>query len=155
MDFYYDLRDYMFTDKSFSFNYFGKVIKLFMGEAKELSWHANEIYKSKAFIKLEEETDAVYNDIEQLKAIHSFDLTSHLGPKNALYLYVLGAWNVLHFQDYSVLVEKAQVYGNFIHIETKKKFSLRSDIGSHLLNIGNLPPRRWNLLLSKANNQLN
>ncbi|QNL50347.1 phage integrase SAM-like domain-containing protein [Olivibacter sp. SDN3] len=123
MDFYYDLRNYMFTDRSFSLNYFGKVIKhvkLFMGEAKELGWHANEIYKSKAFIKVEEETDAVYNDIEQLGAIHSVDLTGHPGLKNARDLYLLGAWSGLRFQDYSVLAEKARVHGDFIHIETEK-----------------------------------
>ncbi|MGJ1410586.1 phage integrase SAM-like domain-containing protein [Sphingobacterium thalpophilum] len=123
MDFYYDLRDYMFEDRSFSLNYFGKVIKhikLFMGEAKELGWHANEIYRSKAFIKVEEETDAVYNDIEQLGAIHSVDLTGHPGLKNARDLYLLGAWSGLRFQDYSVLADKARVHGDFIHIETEK-----------------------------------
>src|SRR5690606_33375084 len=85
MDFYYDLRDYMFEDRSFSLNYFGKVIKhikLFMGEAKELGWHANEIYKAKAFIKVEEETDAVYLDIEQLEKILTVDLKGHDGLAN-------------------------------------------------------------------------
>src|SRR5690606_18021301 len=97
-----------------------------MGEAKELGWHANEIYKSKAFIKVEEETDAVYNDIEQLEAIHSVDLTGHPGLKNARDLYLLGAWSGLRFQDYSVLADKARVHGDFIHIETEKQgFSLQ------------------------------
>lgn len=123
MDFYYDLRDYMFTDRSFSLNYFGKVIKhikLFMGEAKELGWHSNEIYKSKAFIKVEEETDAVYLDIEQLEKIRTVDLKGHDGLANARDLFLLGAWTGLRFQDYSVLSKKARVMGDFIHIETEK-----------------------------------
>ncbi|WP_165894404.1 phage integrase SAM-like domain-containing protein [Sphingobacterium alimentarium] len=149
MDFYHDLRDYMFTDRIFSLNYFGKVIKhikLFMGEAKELGWHANEIYKSKAFIKVEEETDAVYNDIEQLEAIHSVDLTGHPGLKNARDLYLLGAWSGLRFQDYSVLADKARVHGDFIHIETEKQgFSLqflycRSPVKSWKTTVGKMEP---------------
>lgn len=123
MDLYYDLRDYMFTDRSFSLNYFGKVIKhikLFMGEAKELGWHANEIYKSKAFIKVEEETDAVYLDIEQLEKIRALDLKGHPSLVNARDLFLLGAWTGLRFQDYSVLSKKARVMGDFIHIETEK-----------------------------------
>lgn len=123
MDLYYDLRDYMFTDRSFSLNYFGKVIKhikLFMGETKELGWHANEIYKSKAFIKVEEETDAVYLDIEQLEKIRALDLKGHSSLVNARDLFLLGAWTGLRFQDYSVLSKKARVMGDFIHIETEK-----------------------------------
>ncbi len=74
MDFYYDIRNYMFDDASFSLNYFGKVIKhikLFMKEAEEQKLHDSTVYRSKAFIKVEEVTDAVYNDIKQLDAIYS------------------------------------------------------------------------------------
>ena len=123
MEFYYDLRSYMFNDRSFSLNYFGKVIKhikLFMGEAKELGWHQNELYRSKAFIKVEEETDAVYLNIEQLEKIRTVDLKGHDGLANARDLFLLGAWTGLRFQDYSVLAEKARVHGDFIHIETEK-----------------------------------
>ncbi|MCT1525064.1 phage integrase SAM-like domain-containing protein [Sphingobacterium hotanense] len=123
MDFYYDIRNYMFEDASFSLNYFGKVIKhvkLFMKEAEEEKLHSSTVYRSKAFIKVEEETDAVYNDIKQLDAIYSVDLTGHPGLKNARDLYLLGSWSGLRFQDYSVLVEKARVSGDFIHIETEK-----------------------------------
>lgn len=123
MDFYYDIRNYMFEDASFSLNYFGKVIKhvkLFMKEAEEEKLHDSTVYRSKAFIKVEEETDAVYNDIKQLDAIYSVDLTGHPGLKNARDLYLLGSWSGLRFQDYSVLEEKARVTGDFIHIETEK-----------------------------------
>ena len=123
MELYHDLRDYMFSDRSFSLNYFGKIIKhikLFMGEARELGWHTNEIYRSKAFIKVEEETDAVYCNTDQLEAIRSVDLTGHPGLQNARDLFLLGAWSGLRFQDYSVLAQKARVHGNFIHIETEK-----------------------------------
>lgn len=123
MDFYHDLRNYMFVDASFSLNYFGKVIKhlkLFMKEAEEEKLHGSVIYRSKGFIKVEEETDAVYNDIKQLEAIYSADLTGHPGLKNARDLYLLGCWSGLRFQDYSVLEEKARVSGDFIHIETEK-----------------------------------
>src|SRR5690606_36411830 len=108
MDFYHDIRSYMFGDANFSLNYFGKVIKhvkLFMKEAEEEKLHSSAIYRSKAFIKVEEETDAVYdavyNDIEQLEAIRSVDLTGHPGLNNARDLYLLGSWSGLRFQDYS------------------------------------------------------
>lgn len=123
MELYHDLKEYMFVGRSFSLNYFGKVIKhikLFMGEAKELGWHANETYKAKAFIKVEEETDAVYCNIEQLEAIRTVDLIEHPGLANARDLFLLGAWTGLRFQDYSVLAQKARVHGDFIHIETEK-----------------------------------
>lgn len=123
MEFYHDLRSYMFENASFSLNYFGKVIKhikLFMKEAEEKSLHTSKIYRSKAFIKVEEETDAVYNDVKQLEAIYSTDLSGHPGLMNARDLYLLGAWSGLRFQDYSVLEEKARVTGDFIHIETEK-----------------------------------
>lgn len=123
MEFYHDLRSYMFEDVSFSLNYFGKVIKhikLFMKESEEEKLHNSTVFRSKAFIKVEEETDAVYNDIKQLEAIYATDLTGHPGLINARDLYLLGAWSGLRFQDYSVLEEKARVTGDFIHIETEK-----------------------------------
>jgi len=123
MDFYHDLKDYMFGVASFSLNYFGKVvkhIKLFMKEAEEEKMHTSTVYRSKGFIKVEEETDAVYNDTQQLEAIYRTDLTGHPGLQNARDLYLLGAWSGLRFQDYSVLEEKARVNGNFIHIGTEK-----------------------------------
>lgn len=123
MDFYYDLQDYMFSIKKVSLNYFGKIIKhikLFMGEAEELGLHANAIYRSKAFIKMQEETDAIYLNIQQLEKIRALDLTGHPGLANARDLFLLGAWSGLRFQDYSVLAKKARVMGDFIHIETEK-----------------------------------
>lgn len=123
MDFYHDIRSYIFEDSRFSLNYFGKVIKhikLSMRESEEEKLHDSDIYRSKAFIKVEEDTDAVYNDIKQLEAIAAIDLTGHPGLFNARALYLLGAWTGLRFQDYSVLQEKARVVGNFIHIETEK-----------------------------------
>lgn len=123
MDFYHDIRRYMFEDSSFSLNYFGKVIKhikLFMRESEEEKLHGSDVYRSKAFIKVEEDTDAVYNDVKQLEAIAAVDLTGHPGLINARDLYQLGAWTGLRFQDYSVLQEKARVVGNFIHIGTEK-----------------------------------
>ncbi|MCT1526685.1 site-specific integrase [Sphingobacterium hotanense] len=123
MDFYHDLKNYMFDDRKSSLNYFGKIIKdikLFMGEAQELGLHDNAIYSSKAFIKTQEETDAVYLNIDQLEKIRQLDLTEHPGLANARDLFLLGAWTGLRFQDYSVLASKAKVMGNFIHIETEK-----------------------------------
>ncbi|WP_257669996.1 site-specific integrase [Parapedobacter tibetensis] len=123
MDFYYDLQDYMFSVKEVSLNYFGKIIKhvkLFMGEAEELGWHSNAAYRSKAFIKMQEETDAIYLNIQQLEKIRALDLAGHPGLANARDLFLLGAWTGLRFQDYSVMAKKARVMGDFIHIETEK-----------------------------------
>lgn len=123
MDFYHDLQNYMFEDRKLSLNYFGKIIKdvkLFMGEAKEKGLHENGVYISKAFIKTQEETDAVYLDVDQLEKIRQLDLTKTPGLVNARDLFLLGAWTGLRFQDYSVLGQKAKVMGNFIHIETEK-----------------------------------
>ncbi len=47
MDFYHDIRSYMFEDSRFSLNYFGKVIKhikLFMRESEEEKLHVSDIY---------------------------------------------------------------------------------------------------------------
>ncbi|MGM1431279.1 phage integrase SAM-like domain-containing protein [Sphingobacterium lactis] len=123
MDFYHDIRSYMFEDSRFSLNYFGKVIKhikLFMRESEEEKLHGSDVYRSKTFIKVEEDTDAVYNDIKQLEEIAEVDPTGHPGLINARDLYLLGAWTGLRFQDYSILQEKARVIGSFIHIETEK-----------------------------------
>jgi len=62
LDLYYDLQEYTFNDRSLSLNYFGKIIKhikTFMGEAQEMGCHVNEAYKSRRFIKPQEETDAI------------------------------------------------------------------------------------------------
>ncbi|MGG5902269.1 phage integrase SAM-like domain-containing protein [Sphingobacterium daejeonense] len=123
MDFYHDLQSYMFNDRKSSLNYFGKIIKdikLFMGEAKAKGLHDTDAYASNTFIKTQEETDAVYLNVDQLEKIRQLDLTEHSGLANARDLFLLGAWTGLRFQDYSVLAQKARVMGNFIHIETEK-----------------------------------
>jgi len=123
MDFYHDLQNYMFSDRKSSLNYFGKTIKdvkLFMGEAKALGLHDNTTYEANTFIKTQEETDAVYLNVDQLEKIHQLNLSEHPSLDNARDLFLLGAWTGLRFQDYSVLAHKARVMGDFIHIEAEK-----------------------------------
>jgi integrase len=123
-EFYWDLQDYFFNDRKLSLNYFGKVIKhikSFMREAEELGYHNNEIYKSKRFLKPQEETDAIYLNVEQLKLIQDLDLAETGYLDNARDLFLIGCWTGLRFHDYSQLITNSKIIGDFIHISKTAK----------------------------------
>ena len=123
LEFYWDLQDYVYNERKLSLNYFGKLIKnikAFMREAQEMGYHSNEAYKSRRFLKPQEETDAIYLNVEQLKKIEDLNLIKTPFLENARDLFLLGCWTGLRFQDYSQLASKAKIEGNFIHIKTTK-----------------------------------
>jgi len=124
LKFYSDLQDYVYNERKLSLNYFGKVvkhIKTFMREAEELGYHNNDIYRSKRFIKPQEETDAIYLSVEQLEKIKNVDLSKDAYLDNARDLFLIGCWTGLRFQDYSQLLSKSKIMGEFIHIEKTAK----------------------------------
>ncbi|MFC3561168.1 site-specific integrase [Pedobacter jamesrossensis] len=124
LDFYWDLQGYIYNERKLSLNYFGKLIKhikTFMREAEELGYHNNDIYRSKRFIKPQEETDAIYLNVDQLEKIKKLDLSNESYLDNARDLFLIGCWTGLRFQDYSQLFNKSKITGDFLHIERTAK----------------------------------
>ena len=98
LEFYWDLQDYVYNERKLSLNYFGKLIKnikAFMREAQEMGYHSNEAYKSRRFLKPQEETDAIYLNVEQLNKIEELNLSEIPYLENARDLFLIGCWTGL------------------------------------------------------------
>lgn len=122
MEFYNDFKDYMFEVEKVSNNYFGlhiKNIKLFLNESFDRGFHINQKHNHKHFLKLQNDTDNIYLNVDQLNLLHSLDLSKNARLDRVRDLFLVGCWTGLRFSDFNGITAK-NMQGDFIEIETKK-----------------------------------
>ena len=122
LEFYNDFKDFMLGTEKISDNYFGlhiKNIKLFMNESLEKGLHDNKKHNHKQFIKLQNETDNIYLNKNQLESLETLDLSTKPKLARVRDLFLVGCWTGLRFSDFNTIAPK-DIKGCMIEIETKK-----------------------------------
>ncbi|TSJ42635.1 site-specific integrase [Mucilaginibacter corticis] len=122
LEFYNDFKDYLLNEEKVSNNYFGlhiKNIKLFLNESFEIGLHNNQKHNHKHFTKLQNETDNIYLNREQLEVLTNLDLSKNARLDRVRDLFLVGCWTGLRFSDFNAIGPK-NIQGDFIEIETQK-----------------------------------
>lgn len=126
LEFYSRFRDFLLYDKDLLNNTVGKYIKnlkLFLNEATERGINTNMIFRSKKFKVIQDETDSIYLNEDELGALYSLDLASNSTLSEVRDLFLIGCYTGLRFSDFINLnkrniVEKGQK--KLIQIRTQK-----------------------------------
>lgn len=106
LDFYFAFVEYCEKKKKFTRNYIGKnikTIKTFMAYALEHNLTQNRAFKSKHFVKLNEEADNVYLTEEELERMWQLDLSKDERKERARDLFLIGAYTGLRVSDFNNL----------------------------------------------------
>lgn len=122
LEFYNDFKEYMMNEEKVSNNYFGlhiKNIKLFLNESYELGLHKNQKHNHKHFTKLQNDTDNIYLNREQLNILYNFDFSKNSRLDRVRDLFLVGCWTGLRFSDFNALKPNC-IKGEFIEVETQK-----------------------------------
>jgi hypothetical protein len=109
MEFYNDFKDYMLGVEKVSNNYFGlhiKNIKLFLNEGFERGLHMNQKHNHKHFLKLQNDTDNIYLNTEQLNELWKLDLSKNTRLDRVRDLFLVGCWTGLRFSDFNAIAAK-------------------------------------------------
>ena len=90
-----------------------------MNEAMEMGYNKNMAYKSRRFVTLRENSDAIYLDKDELKELEELDLTLYPKLERVRDLFIVGCFTGLRYSDYSVL-KPENIKNDFIEITQVK-----------------------------------
>ena len=123
MDFYGDLTKY-FHHQNYSTNTVGKHvknIKVFMKEAFNRGLTENTIFQNEKFRVVEEETDHIYLNDDELLLIYNLDLIEKQGLEKVRDLFIVACYTGLRFADLRQLKQENFTDDErFIRIKTQK-----------------------------------
>lgn len=149
LSFYDDFFNFL-KGRDYSINSIGTIIKnvkVFMNEAVERGLTTNLQFKNKRFKVIEENTDAVYLTIEELKQILALDLTENNRLDKVRDLFLIGCYTGLRFSDLIQLRdENLIVNGTQVKIRTAKTnevviIPLNTAVKSILKKYDGVPPQ--------------
>jgi len=101
-EFYQEFLKYLTNTKKYAVNTVGKYIgtlKVFLNSARKKGFNIN----IEGFVKPIEDSDNVYLNEEELKAIYELDLSENKRLERVRDLFIVGAWTGLRFSDLSTL----------------------------------------------------
>jgi integrase len=107
LDFYQNFIEYLSVEKGYKKNTVGKyirILKVFLNEATERGINQNVDFKSKKFATLQEETDKVYLNEDELTALAKLDLSETKRLEKARDTFLIGCSTGLRFSDLSSLL---------------------------------------------------
>lgn len=122
LDFYYDFMKFMKEQKLYATNTIGKRIKglkTIIRDATERGVNKKLDFMSERFCTIQEETESVYLNEEELNLINDLDLSNFKRLENVRDLFLIGCWTGLRFSDFSRLTEE-NIKKGFIEIITQK-----------------------------------
>jgi len=117
---YTDLTDHLTRVQNQSLNSVGKhikIIKTVLSDATDRGINQNLAFKSRRFITIKEETEAIYLAEHELLDLQQLDLSGRPNLERARDLFLIGCYTGLRFSDFSVL-KPGQIRDGFI--ETKQ-----------------------------------
>jgi len=125
LDFYDAFIGYFNKDNQ-STNTIGKNIKnlkVFMREAADKKLHGNLTFQNRRFRKVEEVSDSIYLNEDEITKIFSLDLSEQPSLERTRDLFVIGCYSGLRFSDYNKIKPeniKKTGKGTFLHVRTQK-----------------------------------
>ncbi|MDR2824137.1 MAG: site-specific integrase [Prevotellaceae bacterium] len=121
LDFYEDFTAFL-RKVGLSTNTIGKSIRLLktvLNEATEKGINQKTAYKSHRFKVVEEESDTIYLNENELNQLYNFDFSNNKRLERVRDLFLVGAWTGLRFSDFT-RISRENIKGNFIEIEQQK-----------------------------------
>lgn len=119
LNFYEKLRDYCFSEKTTSSNYFAKiisVIKTYMNWAFDKEYHSNINFKK--FKASENEVEVIYLTMDELLKLYNFEFSSDR-LNHVKDTYCFGCFTGLRFSDMEQL-RTSNIFDNHIKINIQK-----------------------------------
>lgn len=100
---------------------FIKNVKVFMNEALERGLTSNVSFKSRKFKSLNEETENIYLNKEEISRLYKLDLKKDKTLSDVRDLFIIGCYTGLRFSDLSKLTDKHIIdKGTKLKIQTEK-----------------------------------
>ena len=96
-----------------------KVLKTFMNEAYERGLHSNLDFKKKLFSKPSEESISIYLGINELKRLHTLDLSKNRRLESVRDWFLIASYTGLRYSDLKRLTDK-NFSDSSIEIKTQK-----------------------------------
>jgi integrase len=121
LDFYDAFKNFLLA-KNYSTNSIGTVIKnvkVFMNEAVERKLTTNLEFRNKRFKVVEEPTETIYLNEEELKKIYEVDLSEEARLDRVRDLFIIGCYTGLRFSDL-VQLRNEHISNDKIKIKTQK-----------------------------------
>lgn len=122
LEFYDKFTGFLFTDKLLSNNSVSnqiKNLKVFLNEATELGLNKKFDYKKKRFKKWDQQSDSIYLNEDEIRALFDLDLSPTLSLDRVRDLFIIGCWTGLRFSDFTQL-GKENISREMISIRTRK-----------------------------------
>jgi integrase len=108
--------------KKLAVNTIGKKIqtlKIFLNAAKDEGLHSNDKFKSKKFVALTEDSEAIALTEAELNKLAALDLRDRPALDNVRDLFLVGCWTGCRFSDISQITPD-NISGGFIRIRQQK-----------------------------------
>jgi len=156
LDWYNDFYSFLEKDKGQSLNTIGsyfKEVKVFLNEAHERDLHDNLFYKSKKFKVVEEDSDSIFLNENELRAMYSLDLSATPRLEHVRDLFIIGAWTGLRFSDLKNIT-RDKISGNKIKLRTVKTNEFVS-VPIHATVLEILEKYAWELPRTISNQKFN
>jgi site-specific recombinase XerD len=121
LDFYEDFTAFL-RKVGLSTNTIGKyirILKTVLNEATEKGINQKTAYKSHRFKVVEEESDTIYLDENELNKLYDFDFSNNKRLERVRDLFLVGAWTGLRFSDFT-RITKDNIKGRLIEVEQQK-----------------------------------
>ncbi len=123
LDFYHDFSAFISTNEmKRATNTIGKhiqTLKTFLNAATDEGLNKNLSFKSSRFKVVNEESDSIYLNEDELTKIYELDLSENKRLEKVRDLFIVGSWTGLRFSDFTKLSQD-HVKGDFLEIETEK-----------------------------------
>jgi integrase len=124
MDFYFNLIEYLTTNRKQSTNTIGKIIKnikVILNDATENELNTNLSYKSKRFVPISEKSFSIYLNEKELTEIHNLDLSQNKKLEVVRDLFLIGCYTGLRYSDYSnIKTKNIDIENNLLEIQPQK-----------------------------------
>jgi integrase len=121
LDFYYDFIEYLQSLK-LAQNTIGKKIqtlKIFLNAATDQNLNHNMQFKSHRFTAINEQSESIYLDEDELEKIQKLDLSGDERLDKVRDLFLIGCWTGLRFSDWNKVTQE-NITDGFLELKQQK-----------------------------------
>jgi len=122
LDFYDSFKSFLLA-KNYSTNSIGTIIKnvkVFMNEAVERKLTTNLQFRNKRFKVVEEQTETIYLNEQELKRIYELDLSNDIRLDKVRDLFIIACYTGLRFSDLVSLKRENIIDARQLRVQTQK-----------------------------------
>ncbi len=94
-------------------------MKVFLNAATDLGINQYKGYKNKAFVTIKEDTQSIYLNEDELRAIYDLDLSNKPKYEKVRDLFIIGCWTGLRFSDWNK-INKDNITDGYLDVTQQK-----------------------------------